>query len=221
MWAPGPNATGTFEEASASCRIVASGDRTSVYARGSPGYVAGAVAGAAIGDAVRQVDDYNNCLLSRGWVITGKYDKATLERQRAEAAAILADFKQCNANARNNPKYAAIMPYLSDEITKHYSLSQKANQHFITAAEATALSGFSDDTSKCLDAHLDAIAKLDPRAAARLRDLRTAATNLQLLVIEKKMNWGEYAQAAEVVIDASQAGRPIPAPPTVSAAAQH
>ncbi|HEY5047526.1 MAG TPA: hypothetical protein VII49_05855 [Rhizomicrobium sp.] len=216
MWAPGPNAVGTFDEASASCRIVASGDTTSVYAQGSPGYVAGAVTGAAIGDAIRQAGDFNNCMLARGWVVTGKNDKETMEAQKAEAASILADMKQCSTNVRNNPKYIVILPYLAAATTRHYTLSQKANQHFATTAEAAALSDFAGESAKCLDAHLDAITKLDPRSAARARDLQTALNNLQLLVIERKLNWGDYSQAAEAALDATQAGQPLPPPPAMS-----
>jgi hypothetical protein len=217
LWAPGPNAQGTFEEASASCRIAASGDTTTVYAEGTPGYVAGAVAGAAIGDAIRQAGDFNNCMLARGWVVTGKNDEATIAAQKSESISITAEMKACYTSARRNPKYAAIVPYLRDETTSHFSLSQKANQRFATAAEAAALSGYSDEGSKCLDAQLDEITRLDPRTAARLRDGRTAITNLQLSVIEKKLNWGDYSLAAEAVADASQSGRPMPPPPTMSA----
>jgi hypothetical protein len=221
LWAPGPNAQGTFDAASAACRIVASGDRTSVYAKGSPGFVAGATAGAAIGDAMRQVDDYNNCMMAKGWVVTGKNDKATIDAQKGEAASIKTDMQQCTASARRNPKYAVIVPYLADETTRHFSLSQKANQHFATAEEVAALSGFADEASRCLDVHLDAIARLDPRAATRARDFRTAVNNLQLLVVEKKLNWGDYSQAAEAVADAAQSGRPMPPAPAVSANAPH
>src|SRR4051794_21904436 len=60
-WKPGPTAVGSYEEASGKCSTVAKSGASGFYAQGSPGYVAGAAMGAAIGEAARQQSSFNDC----------------------------------------------------------------------------------------------------------------------------------------------------------------
>ena len=57
----------TLEYADAQCRIMAMGTQQGVIAWGSPGYVAGAQLGNAIGNAIREAEFMKNCMTMQGW----------------------------------------------------------------------------------------------------------------------------------------------------------
>jgi hypothetical protein len=67
-WAPGPTATKPFGQASGECKLLAMGANQGTFAFGSQAYVAGAMIGGAIGNAVRQNTAYNACLEAQGFV---------------------------------------------------------------------------------------------------------------------------------------------------------
>jgi hypothetical protein len=58
--------------AMARCRLFAESGGTAVSASGAPAFVAGAVVGAAIGNAVRQNRLYNDCMQASGFVAAGE-----------------------------------------------------------------------------------------------------------------------------------------------------
>ncbi len=68
-WTPGPDARGTFEEQSAACRMLARNGQTGVVAFGRPAFVAGAIIGNTIGNAVRANATFNDCLEAAGWEV--------------------------------------------------------------------------------------------------------------------------------------------------------
>lgn len=57
----------TLDYAEAQCRIMAMGTQQGVIAWGSPGYVAGAQIGNAIGNAIREAEFMKNCMTMQGW----------------------------------------------------------------------------------------------------------------------------------------------------------
>jgi hypothetical protein len=56
-----------FDVADAKCRMLAQTQQQGVYAQGSPGFVAGAQLGNAIGNAIRMEQFYNQCMTISGW----------------------------------------------------------------------------------------------------------------------------------------------------------
>jgi len=56
-----------FEVADAKCRMLAQTQQTGVYASGTPGFVAGAQIGNAIGNAIRMEQFYKQCMTISGW----------------------------------------------------------------------------------------------------------------------------------------------------------
>jgi len=212
-WAPGPDARGTYEEAAGRCQLMASADRTAVYAQGTPSYVAGAAVGVAVGDAVRQQRDFNNCMMASGWVATGKANPEAQAAVKTQAMAIFADAKACIHAVRTNPKYLLIAQHLKNETTNRYSLIQMSDSHLATLSEATLLSAYAEDQDKCIDAHMDQIAQMDPRAATKIREVRAAMTDLDLALVERKLTWGDYSRAAQAVSEAAQTGKPLPPSP--------
>jgi len=208
-WAPGPSAQGTYEQASGKCRLLASTDQTSFYAQGSTSYVAGAALGAAVGQAVRQQNDFNNCMLASGWVPTGKDDAATQSAQKAEGEAVIADMKACFHAIRTNPKYASLAPHLHDEGTGKFTLAQLADTSFVKPDEVALLSSYSAEQDQCTQSHIDQIARLNPRAADTLQKVDVATREIELSLVQRKISWGEYAQSAQNIQEAAREGRPI------------
>src|SRR5690349_1720365 len=61
-WAPGPNASMPFEQASGHCKLAAMSGQRSFVAVGSASYVAGASIGNGIGNVIRENQIYNACM---------------------------------------------------------------------------------------------------------------------------------------------------------------
>lgn len=67
-WIPGPNAVNRdFGMQNAQCSLMARHGGGGFVAAGSPNFVAGAAVGAAVGNAVRTQQDYNDCMAATGW----------------------------------------------------------------------------------------------------------------------------------------------------------
>lgn len=209
-WAPGPNAKGTFDEASAQCSLMArhsgSGE---FYAQGSPGFVAGATVGAAVGDAIRTQADFNDCMKASGWVVADADPDsvAKAEAMKARVAAIHELFESCQGAVRNNPKYAALLPHLKDVSVGHYTLTQMSDSHVPTPQEATLLAEYGDKTDVCTESAAAQISSIDPRIGQAFQKLNSRVRNLDLALINRQMSWGEYARDAQAMID-SASGRP-------------
>src|SRR6185437_6430569 len=112
-WAPGPDAKGSYDEASAQCSLMARHSGGGFYASGRPGFVIGAALGAAVGDAIRAQNDFNDCMKASGWV-TADPDKASIERAQAanaQVAAIRSELIACKETVRRNPKFAELSPH--------------------------------------------------------------------------------------------------------------
>ena len=66
-WAPGPYVNvADFEPAKARCSLFARHSAPGFAAYGPPKYVAGAAIGYAIGNAVRQNEDFDDCMVASG-----------------------------------------------------------------------------------------------------------------------------------------------------------
>jgi hypothetical protein len=75
-WAPGPTANKPFEQASGQCQLVAMGVHEGFGAIGSPGFVASAALGNALGNAVRSNRAYNACMEAQGFVAVDAQQQA-------------------------------------------------------------------------------------------------------------------------------------------------
>jgi hypothetical protein len=100
-WAPGPEAKGTFQSASAQCHLFAqSGDR-GYFAYGSRAYVATVAGLNALDNVVRQQANYDNCMLASGWEIADAQTAPTavgspvaLTPPMADSP-VMADYRAC------------------------------------------------------------------------------------------------------------------------------
>jgi len=67
-WAPGPDARGSVDEATAQCDLMARHSGGGFAVAGSPRFVAGAAAGYAVGRVIGAYLDYNDCMKASGWL---------------------------------------------------------------------------------------------------------------------------------------------------------
>lgn len=84
----------TLEVAEAQCRIGAMGMQQGVIAWGSPGYVAGAQLGNAIGNAIRTEQFMKDCMTIKGW------KKVPLNSPSQQGAATAASRAQASSQPR-------------------------------------------------------------------------------------------------------------------------
>ena len=85
-WVPGVGKQAyMFESEKAQCSLMARHSGGGFYAQGTPGYVAGAQMGHAMGEAVRTQTDFNDCMLAKGWRIAD--ESSSQSKQPPELAA--------------------------------------------------------------------------------------------------------------------------------------
>ena len=202
-WAPGPDAKGTFEEASARCSLVARHSGGGFYAQGTPSFVAGAAVGAAVGDAVRAQADFNDCMAANGWVVADP-DSSNVARKQAannQVAAIRSQLSSCIEAVRNNPKYAPLAPHLVNIASGHYSLTQMSDSGRPTEQEAGLLASYGDETATCRGQTVVQISAMDPRAGQTLQRINAEVRDLDLALINRQITWGDYARQCQDVFE--------------------
>ena len=213
-WAPGPDAKGTYEEASAQCSLMARHSGGGFYASGTERQVAAATLGYALGEAIRTQTDFNDCMSASGWVVADQ-DSAALaqmQAQKAQAQQIGDQFKTCVSAARSNPKYAALLPHLKDLSLNRYTLVQMADNQLPSVQEAALLAAYGDQEQACRDEAASQVASIDPRAGQALKSLEATERNLDLELVSRQITWGQYARSAQNVIDTAE-GHPSAPPP--------
>jgi hypothetical protein len=206
-WAPGPDAKGTFEEAKAQCQLMARHSGGSYYASGTPSFVAGATAGAAIGEAIRTQADFNDCMSASGWTVAD--DKAGSSAARAASVQTMKtageQLKTCIETFRNDPKYTLIEPHVLPYGTTHFTLVQLSDENVPTADEAANLAAYEDATDVCRDQFVTQLAMLDARASLTYKRIQADTRAVKILLIEHKISWGEGAQRVQSILDTAMA----------------
>ena len=187
-WAPGPNAKGTFDEAKARCSLMARHSGGSFAAAGDPNFVAGAAAGAAIGNAIRAQADFNDCMSASGWVVADDQVKGkNAVDLKSRVAVIAQETRDCVGAVRRNPKYAVLEPHHTNLATGRYSLVQMSDTTTPTAEEASLLAAYGDETAVCQDKLIAQINELDPRSATTLRQTNARIAALVMVASEPKV----------------------------------
>lgn len=204
-WAPGPDAKGTFEEANAQCQLMARHSGGSYYASGTPSFVAGATAGAAIGEAIRTQADYNDCMAASGWQVADSKSGNAAAANNASVKTAGDEMKACMAVVTDDPKYAPIAPQMRANGATHFTLVQLSNGNIPTAQEASLLATYEDNLDTCRDKFLSEVSAINPRGALALQQVRTNTRNIEILLIQRKITWGEAAQRTEAIMDSAQA----------------
>jgi hypothetical protein len=198
-------AAADFEPAKARCSLVARHSGSDFIAYGSQSYVAGAALGHALGEAVRAQQDFDDCMSASGW---RKVDaqaiaaqKSTIEQMRAIKDQRVA----CISEVRNKQQYLTLQPHLSELATGNYTMAQLTDDHIPTPTEAKTLSSYVDETTGCLNTAIDRVTSISPAVAQILRDLKSSGETTMMLLIERKLSWGEAAKRVKQVQDEATA----------------
>lgn len=208
-WAPGPTAQGTFEQAKAQCSLMARHSGGSYYAQGTPAFVGGAMAGAAIGEAIRTQEDFNDCMSAGGWIATDVHSKANDAQiaARDHLQSIMSEAKLCAATAQANPKYAAIASHMRPVDAAHFTMTQMSDTTVPTPEQAALFASYSDEAAQCRDKTVEALRSIGPRASQALIQSNQIVTAVNLKLAQRQITWGQYARAGEDVNTQLAAGR--------------
>lgn len=127
-----PGATqAQFSQDSAGCRLLARGMNSGdFYAQGSPGFVAGAAVGNAIGTAVNQAATFRDCMMAKGY--TARAESASASGSAIEPDAV--------------SPVGSVRAFAYDEMNGRYGFS--SNELTEGAADAAALKGCASSTCK-------------------------------------------------------------------------
>ena len=200
-WEAGPNAVGgTFQQVSARCQMVARGAASGFAAMGSESFVAGAAIGNSIGNAVRQNQTYNNCMLSAGWVIADNEPKASAELKNA-----FSNNKSCVMELRANPDYHLLFDKLTDPNTGRFSQQQMQDQSYITPSQASAMVKYVAAGKECFKPIELALPTADPRIGAALLDTRAKNHHVLDALMSGQITRGDAARSQNLYGDAFRA----------------
>lgn len=184
------------------------GRGASFAAQGSPNFVAGAAVGAAIGESIRTQNDFNNCMLASGWQIADqKPGGPTPDQIKAQALAAIQESKACIAAVRAQTKFDSARAHMADPQTGRYTFAQMSDESFPTPEEASLVASYEDATEPCRATLAQKFAGLDARAAEKVRQRFSDTTALVLLLISRKISWGEYARRAQALSEAAQSNK--------------
>lgn len=206
-WAPGPDAKGTYEEASAKCSLLARHSGGGFYAQGTPSFVAGATLGAAVGEAIRTQTDFNDCMAATGWVVAdaGSANTAQAQTANTQIATIRGDLNTCLDVVRSNPKYGPLTRHLLNVADGHYTLTQMSDNSRPTAQETSLLATYGDETDVCREKSIAQISAMDPRAGQTIQRMNARVRDLDLALINRQITWGDYARQCQNVFESAGA----------------
>ncbi len=193
----------------------------SYYAQGTPAFVGGALAGAAIGEAIRTQADFNDCMSATGWIATDVHNQANeqLLASRDQMKAAVEQSNLCMGTAQANPKYAPISSHFRALGTKHFTMEQMSDVTVPTPDQAVLFAAYGDDTEQCREKLSDELKSNDPRAAQALIQANQVADRITLMVVQRQISWGQYARAGEDYSAQLAAGR-VPTMPIIAATAE-
>jgi hypothetical protein len=143
-----------------------------------------------------------------GWV-TDDPKPSEKRPNQEQAKAILLEAKavslSCISAARSQPKYQRIIGHLGDPAVGRYTFTQMANQDFPTAEESALGANYQDDVQPCRQALVDRICSLSAAAGLKVKAQVDASIALVVLLIQRKISWGDYATRVQAIADASSA----------------
>jgi hypothetical protein len=144
----------------------------------------------------------NPCMESKGYSLinaqTSAQTSAATQSLVAQFRAIGEKGKLCISAVRSKAEYQELVPHLSDS-SGNYSLKQLSDSSLPTPSEARAIVAYVDEANSCLGTQIQEMTTLNPTIALITRQRDEAIQDLDLLVAERKVTWGEFAQKAKQI----------------------
>jgi hypothetical protein len=165
-----------------------------------------AALGYGIASAIEENQNFNDCMQAKGWRVVDEQQEA---QQKAVAqqhqivnqiTAIQAQQKECVSAVRNKPQYAILATHHRGSFG--YTMKQLADESLPTIDEASAMSSYYDETNHtCVQAYIEAGSKLVPALGPISQHAMAATDEATLLLVQRKISWGTYAQKINSIID--------------------
>jgi hypothetical protein len=123
--------------------------------------------------------------------------KRTAQSAVAGVKSAVDEFKNCRSLILHKPEYSDVSLHLSSAETSQVTMEQLADKSIPTLEEAKSLALLYDDTSVCRSDMRSAISSYMPDLLPLFTESDNLNTNITLSLVQRKMTWGQAAQARE------------------------
>jgi hypothetical protein len=185
-----------FTQDKYTCVKEARSPASSAYLSG--GYYVGntyfpAVGEASSGEIVNR-NFYKPCMEAKGYTLTAAPSTAAVQEVKTKLQALTAQLRACDTTIRTKPQYAVLASHFRDT-TGAYSMAQLTDKSLATSTESQAMVAYSDEENgSCSDQFRASVKAVVPAFGPILERSNTAGDSVTLLLVERKITWGEYAQ---------------------------
>jgi hypothetical protein len=191
-----------FAQDKYACVREARAPSSSAYMSG--GYYAGNTyvpgSGAASSGEIVNEAFFKPCMEAKGYTVTTAQSSTAqpspaVQEVRTKMQALGSEAAACTNAIRSKPQYAALVSHLSEVTSGTFSMAQLTDKSVATSGEAQAMVAYSDEVnSSCGNKSRAAAAAVVPALGPIFDRTKTAIDSVVILVVERKITWGEYAQ---------------------------
>jgi hypothetical protein len=141
------------------------------------------------------IDDkvFRPCMEAKGYTLDSATSAAAARTISANLAPAVQRVNTCITEVRQKPQYAVLGPHLSDA-TGAFTVRQLTDESYPTSAEDQAMIAYADDTDLCWRPYIQEIANIAPAMASIRQQARTTQKDAVLLLVQRKISWGEWSQ---------------------------
>jgi hypothetical protein len=174
----------------------------------SGGYYVGntyvpAAAAASSGEIVNEAF-FKPCMEAKGYTLTTAQSSTAQPSPVAQEAktklrAINSEGLACIKAIRSKPQYAALISHFTDVTSGTFSMAQLTDKSVPTSAEAKAIVAYYDELYSCSNPLRASARAVLPALGPIFDRAKTETDSLVILVAERKITWGDFAQRVEQI----------------------
>jgi hypothetical protein len=143
---------------------------------------------------------FKPCMEAKGYNLTTAQPTAAVQEVKTKLQAIASQLRACVTTIRTKPQYAVLASHFSDVTSGAFSISQLTDKSLATSAEAQAMAAYSDEAnSSCSDQFRASAKAVVPALGPIFERSKAAADSKTILLVDRKITWGEYAQDVKQV----------------------
>jgi hypothetical protein len=140
---------------------------------------------------------FKPCMESKGYSLVSARPSVTTQTMAAQLKVIGEKTAECIRAVRRKPEYQGLASHFPDR-TGNYTLQQLSDQSLPTTSEARAMTAYSDEAvSSCNRPAIEELGRISPAIGAITQRSLAASQDAVLLVVQRKVTWGEFAQKAK------------------------
>ena len=191
-WVPGPGlAASDFRPDKARCLALARSGHSVWIASGSCLYVAGAELQHDMNEAAQTEQEFNACMMARGWRMQHT-ERAASVPPKATLRAIQVQGLSCMQEVTRQVEFSVLLHHLRAETRA--SAPMAAAERLPTPEEGLLLSSYLDQMRPCLATMVDRTAEVVPEIGAILRSEVAASERTMELLVERRITWSTAAR---------------------------